>query len=55
MMQEELSKIGVRFFYPPPELCTDNAAMIAATGYLRYKSDGPSNLTVNAVPYLALV
>ncbi len=55
MMQGELSKIGVTFFYPPPELCTDNAAMIAATGYLRYKSDGPSNLTVNAVPYLALV
>jgi len=55
LMQEELSKIGVKFLFPPPELCTDNAAMIAATGYLRYKSDGPSNLTVNAVPYLALV
>ena len=54
LMQEELAKTNVRFFFPPPDLCTDNAAMIAATGYLRYKMDGPSNLTINAVPYLAL-
>ncbi|MEW5922633.1 MAG: tRNA (adenosine(37)-N6)-threonylcarbamoyltransferase complex transferase subunit TsaD [Candidatus Zixiibacteriota bacterium] len=55
LMQKKLGKIGVRFFFPPPALCTDNAAMIAAAGYMRYKLDGPSKLDVNAVPYLKLV
>ena len=44
-----------RFFFPPPELCTDNAAMIAAAGFKRYQMDGPSDWSVNAVPYLKLV
>ena len=30
LMREKLAKIKVDFFFPPPELCTDNAAMIAA-------------------------
>ncbi|MCX6829372.1 MAG: tRNA (adenosine(37)-N6)-threonylcarbamoyltransferase complex transferase subunit TsaD [candidate division Zixibacteria bacterium] len=55
MMQEKLTHIGARFFFPPPELCTDNAAMIAAAGFKRYQMDGPSDWSVNAVPYLKLV
>lgn len=54
LMEERLSGIGGRFFCPPPELCTDNAAMIAAAGYLRYNLSGPSDLNVNAIPYLKL-
>ncbi len=54
MMQDELARVGADFYYPPPKLCTDNAAMIAAAGYLRYLSDGPSGLNTNAVPYLKL-
>jgi len=54
LMKQRLSKIGGRFFCPPPELCTDNAAMIAAAGYLRYNLSGPSDLNINAVPYLKL-
>ena len=39
---------------PPPELCTDNAAMIAATAWWRIRSDGPSSLADGAYPSLAL-
>ena len=29
-LRARLSELGVALFLPPPELCTDNAAMIAA-------------------------
>ena len=39
---------------PPPDLCTDNAAMIAATAWWRLRSDGPSPLDDGAYPGLKL-
>lgn len=54
MLGDRLSRIGKRFFSPPMSLCTDNAAMIAAAGYLRYTKSGAGELAANAVPYLAL-
>jgi len=54
MMQEAVTRIGGGFYFPPPSLCTDNAAMIAGAGYLRYKMEGASDMAVNAVPYLKL-
>ena len=39
---------------PPPDLCTDNAAMIAATAYRRLRRDGPTRLDDGAVPNLGL-
>jgi N6-L-threonylcarbamoyladenine synthase len=35
---------GVQVFYPPPELCTDNGAMIAYAGAMRLRAWSPSPL-----------
>jgi N6-L-threonylcarbamoyladenine synthase len=45
---------GRRAFLPPPELCTDNGAMIAATAWWRLRLDGPSALDGGADPSLTL-
>ncbi len=55
MIQKRLGKNRARFYFPPQQLCTDNAAMIAAAGYLRYNIDGASGLDINAIPYLKLI
>jgi N6-L-threonylcarbamoyladenine synthase len=39
---------------PPPDLCTDNAAMIAATAFRRLRRDGPTPLDDGAWPNLHL-
>lgn len=54
MMKGRLEKNGGRLFYPTTALCTDNAAMIAAAGYFRFKKEGAGDLTASAIPYLKL-
>lgn len=44
--------LEVRF--PPPALCTDNAAMIASAGYFAWRGGRVSSLDLNAVPNLRL-
>ncbi|UCC44147.1 MAG: tRNA (adenosine(37)-N6)-threonylcarbamoyltransferase complex transferase subunit TsaD [Candidatus Zixiibacteriota bacterium] len=53
-LQQQLSRDGRRLFYPAPELCTDNAAMIAAAGFYSYERYGPGELIADAIPYLGL-
>jgi tRNA N6-adenosine threonylcarbamoyltransferase len=45
---------GRSVFLPPPSLCTDNGAMIAATAWWRLQSDGPTSLGTGADPNLRL-
>jgi N6-L-threonylcarbamoyladenine synthase len=46
---------GIQGFLPSRAMCTDNAAMIAATGWYRLRSDGPTPLDAGAVPNLPLL
>ncbi len=45
---------GLRCFVPSRSMCTDNAAMVAAAAWWRYRSDGPTSLEVGASPNLRL-
>ncbi len=44
----------VEIFFPPLELCTDNAAMIAACAYPTIKQGKASSLFLDAEPNLSL-
>jgi N6-L-threonylcarbamoyladenine synthase len=44
----------LRCFLPSRSLCTDNAAMVAAAGWWRLRSDGPTPLDAGADPNLKL-
>ena len=58
LLREELlgacAADGVRGFLPSRAMCTDNAAMIAAAGWYRLASDGPTALDTGAFPNLKL-
>jgi N6-L-threonylcarbamoyladenine synthase len=45
---------GLHAFVPSRAMCTDNAAMIAAAGWWRLRSDGPTPLDTGATPNLGL-
>ena len=45
---------GLHGFLPSRAMCTDNAAMVAAAGWWRLRSDGPTGLDAGADPNLRL-
>jgi N6-L-threonylcarbamoyladenine synthase len=54
-LREQLIKYSpLPVLVPPPVLCTDNAAMIAACGYYHLKAGRTDNLDLDVVPSLKL-
>ncbi len=53
-LSEKANHLGVIVKYPPPVLCTDNAAMVACAGYYKYIRGDFAPLTLNAVAGLKL-
>ncbi len=49
-----LANSPVPILIPPPRLCTDNAAMVAACGYYHFQSGKPSRYDLDVVPSLSL-
>ncbi len=53
-MTKMAEKHGISVIYPPPVLCTDNAAMIACAGYYGFLKGDFAELDLNAIPSLSL-
>jgi N6-L-threonylcarbamoyladenine synthase len=45
---------GLAAYIPSRQMCTDNAAMIGATAWYRFRTEGPTPLDVGADPNLRL-
>ena len=58
LLRRDLARMGerngVRVFFPPIPLCTDNAAMIAAAGHQHFISNMLAGMDLNPVAYLPL-
>jgi N6-L-threonylcarbamoyladenine synthase len=53
-LEEKLEKYNLKLYYPPLELCTDNAAMIGAVAYYQYLERDFAPLSISADPSLKL-
>lgn len=53
-MEQACQKAGIRFYYPSPVFCTDNAAMIGVAAYYEYQKGTRHGWDLNAVPNLKL-
>lgn len=53
-MEQACQEAGIRFYYPSPVFCTDNAAMIGVAAYYEYQKGTRHGWDLNAVPNLKL-
>lgn len=54
MLTEECGVRGIMLYYPPPVLCTDNAAMIGCAAYYKYKAGVTDGLSMDAYANLKI-
>lgn len=54
LLAEKCASESIKLVLPPKILCTDNAAMIAAEGYIQYKKGNFAGLDLNASARVAL-
>ena len=56
LLREQMrARLPIPVSYPPPILCTDNAAMIASCAYFRMSAGERSGLDLDVVPNLPFV
>jgi len=55
LRQQMAERSALPVLYPPPALCTDNAAMIASAGYFRYQAGHRSDWGLDVISSLKLV
>jgi N6-L-threonylcarbamoyladenine synthase len=48
--ETEAEKMGVELYYPPPRLCTDNAAMVTCRASFKYAAGRWDDLSLDAFP-----
>ena len=48
------AQAGLRLYYPPPELCTDNAAMVGCLAAYRYEAGRFDDLSLEGYPNLPM-
>ncbi len=54
VVSKKLNNLGLDLYYPPLNLCTDNAAMIGAVAYYQYLDRDFAPLSISAEPALKL-
>ena len=54
-LKKKAERLGLEIYYPPLKYCTDNGAMIAKVGEIKYKKRIFADMSLDSIPNLRLV